>query len=951
MEDNKNLQSTTDENKESHIRRAWILADVNECEGKYFPKEMLVDYNDNNNIYIVDKDGVPVSPTKALKSLIDTTIRKHISGTNQHLEATEAQSGFMSANDKILIDKLEELRNYIIENPYIEINSVNSISKGFLTPVTYNIVNDKFIINDMMYGYKGYTYNIKGCSINIGERKDDYYEQLIHLKLVTTNDNLGKNKYNIEICTSASDNDHNEDDIIPLFKLKRSNNKKFNPSNPLGYLYDDKLLDITEIIPLWHMIMDYSNVIMECKKDIIKKHKPLIQEVCNYHFGMPRLPITEDTLALVDVIDSNVIDLITHTNLSKGSTYKLSPTGFAISTSKEKGVNLPISLDETFTLEFLMTTNKYNELINENILSLNDKEYNNIISFKVISQDLNNTKLQNLYINTQGEDILLLENIPEDYKMYKIIFDKNSLIVKCNEDEVITITKNMNISLNDIKFFEVSSLNIPICNIRLSKTKLEENILPADIQYNRAELLPPIVEGNRKLSNGICYVYNNIRVNYSDLGLIKDKDGITWHKGNIIPIHKNENEVISGVYNKSLASAVITGIKSDNTIYVNDISKLNVYDTVKIAKYTKNLFKIFKILDIDENDKSVRIIDVTNSEVASVDLDETYLYANIFIEDINPSIELTRSDGTPINISQFPDDFGNVKIQLLEDISDDDLYLSYTLISNYGNLIPEFNKIEKIYMDNVECVKLDDTVLDISLTDVEFKDGNNIISDKCIRKYTSDTTPIKFTISIPLSPILSNIEVVEESIIKNILDKVNISFNIANSEDVSISTAEESITLEKSNIFSRYNLSLTNTEKTIVNDKFIINITMDGASEKALMIDDINIKLSLKQCGKNEVLYRKNNSYKIDDMLIVGINPNNLYIKTIINTDNDTNVLMTVLREVYNDEFDNEDIIIDTIKHNNKNYDIRLGKSNLVYITKNDKKVSMSKQIMLRRDI
>lgn len=945
MEDKQNLQNN------QQIRRAWILADVNECNGTYYPKEMLVDYNDDYNIYFVNREGKPVSPTKALKAAMNTIIRKHISGTNQHLEATSEQSGFMSASDKVLIEKLKELRDYIIENPYVEISSINSISKGFLTPVRYHISGDKFILEDMIYSYKGYTYDIKGCSLPIGERKEEYYEQIVHLQLNITDDNLGKNKYDIQLCLVKDDGSHNEDNIIPLFKLRRCNNKKFNPSNPLGYLYDNCILDDTEIIPLWYMIMDHNDAILECKKAINTKHKPMIQEVCNYHFGMPRLPITEDTLALVDVLDSNAIDFVTHTNLAKGSTFKLSPTGFAISTSKEKGVNLPISLDKVYTIEFLLSANTYDELINEDILAFNDKEYNTILSFKVISQDLNNTKLQNLYLHVNGVDKLLVENIDDDYNMYKIIYQNETLEVRCNEKTLTTIC-NVSTDLSKVAFFEVSSLNVPICNVRLSKVSLaEENILPMDIQYNKAKLLPPIVEGNRKLSNGTCYVYNNVKLKYSDVGLMKDKEGISWHKGDIIPIYKNENEVISGVYNKAMANAIVTGIKSENTVFVNDISKLNIYDTVKIAKYTKNLFKIFKILDINEEDNSVRILDVTNSELTSVNLDESYIYSNIYVDDINPSIELVRRDGSPVNISQFPDDFGNVKIQILEDISDEELYLSYTMISNYNELIPAFTKIEKVYMDNVECVPLEDTVVKVVNDIVDIKDSGKSIDSNIINKYVTDKSDISFTISIPLVKVLSDIEVVEESIIKNILDTVSISFDMANSEDVTISTVEESISIKKSNILTRYDLVLVNTEKTVIDDNYIINIKMSGDGEKAVLMNNLNISLSLKQCGSTEVLYHKNNSNKIEDMVIINTNPNNLYVKTIINTDNDTNILLTVLKESDNSDFDNEDIIIDTIKNGKKEYNVRVDESKMLYLSKDSKKISLPKQIMLRGDI
>ncbi|MEI2421760.1 hypothetical protein V6O07_15900, partial [Arthrospira platensis SPKY2] len=108
----------------------------------------------------------------------------------------------------------------------------------------------------------------------------------------------------------------------------------------------------TEIIPEWNLLLDYNGVLMECKKYIkgLPYTNKSVKEVVNYHFGMPRLPITEETLCMIDVINSQTIDLITNTNLDKGTVYKLSPTGLALSKSKNKGVNLPIVLKDSFTL-------------------------------------------------------------------------------------------------------------------------------------------------------------------------------------------------------------------------------------------------------------------------------------------------------------------------------------------------------------------------------------------------------------------------------------------------------------------------------------------------------------------------------------------------------------------------------------------------------------------------
>lgn len=875
----------------NYLRTSLILNDVNEVNGEYKPKEMLVDYNDGFNIYFIDEEGNKYSPTLYNKNFAMKLIKSHMISNNQHTVADEINSGFMSSDDRRMLIKLEELYDYIIENPFKEIEGNIDGYVINKEDCIYKIEGNSIVFNRLSFKYNNYPFTIEDVTIDVGERTEERAISYIYLDNNINVKNIGKLKFDIQIKITTDEEIIKDKKVIMV--IDRFNNKPFTTMNPYGYIGEANELNNVEIIS---MIDKSSN-----------------RETHNLHFGINRYPITENTLVMIDVVDYELKDIITNTNLDKNSTFKLAPVGLIQATSETKGINIPISFDsETFTLEFMLFDDKNPNIVNEPIISIKDKEYNTLFDIKSISKSTDEPESKSIHI--QYNEDLKLTDIISGFNLYKIVYNEGNISVYINDNLVLEGV--FRLPVNNANFLELSAQNTPIGDLRLSKINLEENLTPLDIVNNKGSLHPLLTRGYRKISNESSHIFNSIKVNYQDLGLIKSPDtNNAWHVKDSILLYKNEDEIITGIYNSKDRQATVTGIKSKNSLYLDNIDNIRLYDSIRIIKFNKNLSKIFKIVNIDESDKSIQVVETIDNDIKYVNIDGSYIYANIFNSDVIPSIEVKDESGKVLDIAHYPDEEGNVKIELLENSQSDNLYISYLIITDYKNILPKFDTIEKAFMDDVECIEMTNKdTIKVPVNNYTLYKHNGVTykpveeNTNNIEEYfeSDDNTTVKYKVEIDTFSELSRIRIMEETIIANMIDNLEINANIANTLPLTIKSDEETLELVNSNIIREVKAKFICTDISLINGVYTLYIEFNGSKEeRAFLMNDIRFFINLRSIKKNERIFVKKNSMALEDMFVISNVEGNRYIKTLINTDGDTTFMLSTTRVKEETNYDN----------------------------------------------
>lgn len=880
-------------------RRAWILCDVNEAANPV-PREILIDYNDNNHIYFVSDDGVHVvSPTKSLELSLDDVMRKHVIGVNQHAIATSKYNGFLSAQDKSFIDDLKFVYDYLKIHPYADKGILKKIlANGFLKPLEYKIVDNQFIIKPSELYYEGYYIKLNEMSFTIPERpnkSETAIEDIIALKICINESSFVDDKrIKVEVVYMENTNRYLkelEDDnlsYLKLFAIKRYNKERFSQSNPFGSI-STNIIDDHEIVPLWTQIVvndgNLYSILKEVGSQILNnKIEESEKNVVNLHFGTNKKSINEETLVFATIEDLELIDLISGTRFDKGSSFTLAPTGLAISDSKELGINiqLPHRLTPVFTIDFII---KPDSRVKDTIMTFKDSSYKEVF----------NINMDGKYLFVNDTKILQLR---EKFLPITMLFNTESKIVSIFINGVNTFKVNVDLpDISKVNFFELTSTKAIISDVRVNNGSHTDTHLSKDIQTGKGVLLPPLLKGHRKLSNEISYQYNSIRLHYTDLGFRPDDKGIKWHKGDKIILDKNDNETIVGVYSPEFAITTITGITSDNNIIVDSAKGIAIGDLVKIIKYNSNIQDVYRVIDIQGNVLTMSKSDSLKLE--KYDFKKNVIYSNIYKNNEKNSIVVHDNENI-VDTIQYTDTEGNIIIQLNGDSQEDYLYVDYTLITEYGELIPKMYDIHRVFVDNIEYEESVESktevigIQDIELTIIEKdiskplkpKDGLNIIES------TSDNATVR--ICVPFDKISNMKNVNERTIVSNMLDSFKMSMNMASNRKVIIETNEQELNVEHKfpDTLTPYSFNFINAGRSVNNDgDLIIDLIINNIQGGYIALDDFKIELNLKTCSNDEKLFVKPGSNKPEDAIIIGTRTP--YIKTIYNKNKDVQVVIT----------------------------------------------------------
>lgn len=880
-------------------RRAWILNDVNEATNP-IPREILIDYNDNYHIYFVADDAVHVvSPTKSLELALDKAMRDHIIGVNQHAVATTKFSGFLSASDKGFIENVKTMYEYMKTHPYLEKGIFKKLlPNGFFQPLEYEIVDNKFIIKPTELYYEGYYIKLSELSFIIPERpdkSDSAIEDIIALKIYINENSYETDKrVKVEVIYMPNTSRYLtelEDETLSylkLFAIKRFNKEKFSQSNPFGSI-STNIVDKHEIVPLWSQIVindgNLYSILKEVGNQILQnKIEESEKNIVNLHFGTNKKSINEETLVFATIEDLELIDVVSGTRFDKGSSFTLAPTGLAISDSKDLGINiqLPHQLTPIFTLDFII---KSDARLKDTIMTFKDSSYNTIFNI--------NMDGRYLFIN----DIKIIQ-LRESFLPVTLLFNTESKIVSVFINGVNMLKVPLELpDITKINFFELTSTKVIISDVRVNNGCYTDTHLSKDIQTGKGILLPPLLKGHRKLSNEISYQYNSIRLHYMDLGFKVDDKGVKWHKGDRIILDKNDNETIVGVYSPEFSLTTITGITSDNNLIVESVTGLEIGDLIKIIKYNSNIQDVYRIIDIQDNVLTMSKSDTLKLE--KYDFKKNVIYSNIYKNNEKNSIVL-HDDSTIIDTIQYTDTEGNIIIQLNGDSQEDYLYVDYTLITEYGELIPKMYDIHRVFVDNIEyeesveskteVISMKDVTLSVIERDIskplESKDGLNIINS------SADNATVR--ICIPFDRISNTKNVNERTIISNMLDSFKMTMSMASNRKIIIETNEQDITVDHKfpDTLTPYEFNFINAGRCINNDgDLIIDLIINNIQGGYLAIDDFKMELNLKTCSDSEKLFIKPGSNKPEDAIIIGTQTP--YIKTVYNKNRDVQVVIT----------------------------------------------------------
>lgn len=877
---------------ENRMRRAWILNDVNEALlDNPIEREILVDYNNFQDICIII-NGVAVSPTKELRDKIRDTMISHKEGDNQHLNATEQKSGFMSSEDKIQLKQNSKVIDYIKNNNYLDSSFVSRIlNDGVLGRIEYTILDNKLIFKPFTYLIDGSTVQIDRTEIPIPERPDEgFVEKLIVIEKIK--DTLGfKGKLKMV------DIDDISDSYIRLFEINRHNKNKFSPSNPYGSIGTSNIDDY-EILPLWHRTVspyvDFDKLLYNIGNDILDgKYSDAKFDLMNIHFGTLKRPINENTLVYIDMDNNQCIDGVSRTNLDKDSNFILGPTGLSLYHSDNEGINLnlPSQLENIFTLDFIIKSRDKQEPL----FTFKDSNYKKIFNISLLNGfiTLNDQKLIKVS-NFRFEPISLVFNI-----------ENKTVDIYRYSSKIMTKQIELDIDLQRVFMFELTAKDTILSDIRLVNSGMTPSHYTSDFIHDKAILLPPIINGHRKLSNNVTYQYNSIKVNYNDLGLIPDENGVKWHAGDTIKIDKNTFETIAGVFKQSKAMATIIGIDSNNNIIVDNINKFFAGDFIKIVKYNKNILETFKILDVDYDNKILVVMNIKDASNPKRHLfDKSIIEGNIFDNSILPSIEIKTLDGQDVNYIQYPNPTGNIILELEENIKDDYLIINYLLITEYGALIPVMKDIQEVSVNNIvynELTENEEMNIDKGICLEKFNKDNysNVEYDGLYFDKNSNGNKLMLRYKLDFNKIIEGINPNEISILNYIIEYVNIELDIASNKQVKVNTNTQSTILNNcSDVLRRYQFKLSNNGTLVDNEGFMyLNMEIDDRTLGFIALRDFKASVKLKSTKENERIFMKPGSNSIADMLIVGVNGKEFiqtpYVKTIFSKQEQTNILLT----------------------------------------------------------
>lgn len=592
-------------NEEETIKRiSYVFNDINAIpENERIDYEVLANY-DTLDIVLIGKDNEQFSIKETItNSVIDKLNGDHLKLKNQHALATEENSGFMSATDKVLLkvcsDTVNELYSIINgtkeSEPFTLGNVSYLIEKDNTLKVSSRIENGNFIIpldGEINIGNRpekafinagkngGYRDDLVAIQIHADSYEYSYFDNIIF-----GNDEviIATQSYKYDNVRHIYCDENKTIQIIPVFLIRRRNNELINNNNIMGKL-DNTSLSSVEIFEIYRAKLKEitkQKLLMDAITDIKNKENNVLTD--DIIFSTNLEPKTPKDYKLFIPLNGNEMDFDKNFSLNKGCSFTNSPYGEMMKSAIRLGNAITFRTGDKLRVDFLLKlTGK--KTYAQSILKLKTS----LMIDRVNIQYLDNKKLR-FEINGAKYDIELDKNV--DYHNISFMIADHLAYIFSNNIIKQTIKLPETYKVNDITNVSVASSTVPIGNIIISE----------DISFINPDVTKhsKLLERFNALTAKDTLNSKTLTFKFGDYALdqdvkcefkIQNKDKLT--AGDTINIFF-DNDLVDYYYDGFVIDRI-----SSNRVSLIGKHNFKVNDIVKITKNNINLEQVYTIIDV-----------------------------------------------------------------------------------------------------------------------------------------------------------------------------------------------------------------------------------------------------------------------------------------------------------------------------------------------------------------
>ena len=838
-------------------RLAYVLNDINSIsESELQAYELLLDY-DKNDLIFIKGDKTKFS----LKSFIKESTKNflstnHTKTSNQHSIATEESSGFMSAEDKtnldLALEKLERIYGSV-ENgsdPYI------------IESNEYIIQDDKLMLPNTKINFNEIIYMPGACVIGIGERpeydfvnaydKMSYRDDFIYFNPRTNNIDI---MFNIAYYDDHIEHEgvtyyinkrqayqYNNDELVPLYKIRRRNKEYISETNILGKLSYENLSN-SELTDIGRYKVPYSESMDHLLEKTLNNNGVNLSNKTHSKILISNIKreITDDMLHYFP-LNNDSIDRITNQDLGKNIIYKKSPFGNMMRTSSNIGNYITMDDITNFTIDFLIDTTILDD---DEVLSLLTDTMNK--KFVVYIKD------RALSVNYNGSTIDVQFDKVRKYQTVKLIKTNSMLRVYINETYINYISIDNNVTF---KFFHLSAINTAIGELVISNNEVYIN---------------PYINSNVYLCDSFVTTKDNpILINRKEQFYLDDtkKEGFVAKFANENVI--NKGDIIKLYFNKEtidlpIRHTTITSI-AGNKIALSDTGiTFQIGDLVKIYNDEYDLLnETFKIVNKSFGDNGV-----------------VYFYLDKCLSSKNVGYKITNANlCAPNGLSYQGEAIENIIKNgytlnfIAKEAYDKPIDVNYIEKIESDNSLFNINKVNSVKFDNNYITNESNNILELANTDITYTYKDTLISNTQKRKpivIINDDITLNLTFNLKDFITCAND-------ISSILKTLNLDTTLS----ISGGSNDVFINDKKINTKGKVIDIILSKDDLIIDDDYNVNIVIKTASDAKkgkLILTDARVKFSF-ECDYQFSI--KNGIGQVTDYAV--ISDNMLFLNTMAET-------------------------------------------------------------------
>lgn len=435
------------------------------------------------------------------------------------------------------------------------------------------------------------------------------------------------------------------------------------------------------------------------RAELQTKEKTKMKKI--YH-GIPKTPIDVNTIFYASLDGTTTAEVGGATGLT--GTYKPMFTGLALKKDANSGTDIAITLGSEGTIDMWLDCDYLAEAT-PYIFTLGTYNGNTLIFYNLKSSNI----LRAVVVDNSGTTINNLSasvTKPTGIHHFRITFKQGNPInlfmngvLKSSSggtynNEVSITTLRIGNKFDGTRATALHFSDFSISNIDRGSTFA---ILPADFISGYADIMPSF-SGQRK-------VHSDALTSYYSIGVAKGagsghSKGITatqatpgtWASGDTIKVKGLAGEIISGVIDSDTALArVIQAGTSSQVIYLDDVSKFAVNDTIKLYTPSTNTFSAeLTVNSIDTTNKTITVNTAQTTTIEQIIIETTASTSSPVVKFNNAGI-MTTVTGTWSNLGTNEATF---TLGTTTDLDTEDIQIEYSLnmIAGQGGIPVVYSK-------------------------------------------------------------------------------------------------------------------------------------------------------------------------------------------------------------------------------------------------------------------